>query len=115
MYKTLELLKTHKCLGEHKILDYKQGRDFYYLKVEARLKDGSILYIREYVSSEDYINSYHWQDINGKLIIRWDNAPHHKNLDSFPHHKHTPKIEASKEVTLEDVLVTIESKLDEMS
>ena len=33
---------------------------------------------------------FHWQDENNQLIQRWDNAPHHKELDNFPHHIHFP-------------------------
>jgi len=25
---------------------------------------------------------------NSKFTVRWDNAPHHKAIDSFPQHKH---------------------------
>lgn len=31
---------------------------------------------------------HHWQDDNGQLIKRWDNAPHHPEVDTFPHHLH---------------------------
>ena len=31
---------------------------------------------------------HHWQDGNGVLIKRWDNAPHYPALDTFPHHLH---------------------------
>ncbi|MDT8402898.1 MAG: DUF6516 family protein, partial [Bacteroidales bacterium] len=31
---------------------------------------------------------YHWQTENGELIERWDNVPHHREIDTFPHHKH---------------------------
>jgi hypothetical protein len=31
---------------------------------------------------------HHWQDKNGHLIKRWDNAPHHPYVTSFPHHLH---------------------------
>ena len=31
---------------------------------------------------------YHLQDTNNKMIFRYDNAPHHRHLSSFPHHKH---------------------------
>ena len=34
-----------------------------------------------------------------------------KHLKTFPHHKHTPKIEESKEMSMEDVLRVIEEKL----
>jgi len=31
---------------------------------------------------------HHWQDGNGLLIKRWDNAPHHPAIETFPHHLH---------------------------
>jgi Family of unknown function (DUF6516) len=31
---------------------------------------------------------HHWQDRNGLLIKRWDNAPHYRAIDTFPHHLH---------------------------
>lgn len=111
MHKTLRLLKTHKCLESYEIHDFKQGRDFYYLKIEAHLINKTRLFIREYVSAKEYLYSYHWQDGNEELIIRWDNAPHHKQLKTYPHHKHTPKLEESEEVNLEDVLETISKRI----
>jgi hypothetical protein len=32
--------------------------------------------------------SFHWQRADGSLIRRWDNAPHHRKISSFPHHVH---------------------------
>jgi len=31
---------------------------------------------------------YHWQDCNGLLMKRWDNAPHYRAINTFPHHLH---------------------------
>ncbi|MCE2434184.1 MAG: hypothetical protein J4F29_14890 [Candidatus Latescibacteria bacterium] len=31
---------------------------------------------------------HHWQASTGKLIKRWDNAPHHPEIDTFPDHLH---------------------------
>jgi hypothetical protein len=31
---------------------------------------------------------HHWQHANGVLIKRWDNAPHHPTVETFPHHLH---------------------------
>ena len=31
---------------------------------------------------------YHWQTGSGKLIKRWDNAPHHPEINTFPDHLH---------------------------
>jgi Family of unknown function (DUF6516) len=54
--------------------------------------------------------SYHWQE-DGKMIRRWDNAPHHKDLVNFPHHVHDGNnILPGKDVYLTDVLNFIEDK-----
>jgi hypothetical protein len=47
----------------------------------------------------------------GKLMVRWDNAPHHKNLKTYPHHKHTSQLEESTEVNLEDIVNQIDKVL----
>jgi len=109
--KTLELLDKNKTIKEYGILDFKQGEDFYFLKIKAILSDNSELYIRKYVSRKAYLYSYHWQNESGSLRIRWDNSPHHKYIKTFPHHKHTPKIEESKEISLEEILQLIEERL----
>ena len=31
---------------------------------------------------------HHWQNQEGVLIKRWDNAPHYPQIASFPHHLH---------------------------
>ena len=31
---------------------------------------------------------HHWQDRDGLLLKRWDNAPHHPTVGTFPHHLH---------------------------
>ena len=42
------------------------------------------------------------------LIFRYDNAPHHESVQTFPHHKHTlSQVLESPEVTLYDVLLEI--------
>jgi len=32
--------------------------------------------------------SYHWQQEDGQLIKRWDNAAHHPEIITYPHHLH---------------------------
>ncbi len=42
---------------------------------------------------------------NDELIIRWDNAPHHRELSTFPDHVHRKdRVHESKEMTVEDIL-----------
>lgn len=51
---------------------------------------------------------YHYMDKEQALIFRYDNAPHHRHLNTFPHHVHLPhKVEACNEPTLFDVLMQI--------
>lgn len=46
-----------------------------------------------------------WKAVENNLIVRWDSAPHHKELASFPFHKHTGhSAEAHKPMTLLEAL-----------
>ena len=108
------MLKESSLVKSFDILDFKQGADFYYLKMNAYLIDSSLLSIRLFISSDNYNYSFHWQDSLGKLIVRWDNSPHHHDLDTYPHHKHLENmVEASSELSLEDVLSYIKTFLTE--
>jgi hypothetical protein len=54
--------------------------------------------------------SYYWLTSDNQLKIGWDNAPHHKKLDTFPHHKHfkhQDNIHFSLETCLEQVMSII--------
>ncbi len=51
-------------------------------------------------------------DNNNTLLIRWDSAPHHRELKTFPYHVHIgseENVEESIEMTLYDVLSYIRS------
>ena len=52
---------------------------------------------------------FHYMDERNNLILRWDTAPHHKELKTFPHHVHLPgSVKESVPVKLTDVLGRIE-------
>lgn len=55
--------------------------------------DGSQLFFNEYVDTryrlEKLTYAYHYQDVEGNLIFRYDNAAHKPALP-FPCHKHLP-------------------------
>ncbi len=47
-------------------------------------------------------------DDNHKLIFRYDNAPHHRDVHTFPHHKHELEdVKGASEPGLKDVLLEI--------
>ena len=59
----------------------------------VHLWDDSFLEIREIVTTQHGYPqkrrySYHYQKA-GQTIFRYDNAPHHPEISTFPHHKHT--------------------------
>jgi len=60
--------------------------------------------------------SFHWQDQNGQLIARWDTAPHHPELPTFPHHIHDSaeeNIQPHAAVSIADVLAEIARRLQQ--
>jgi len=42
--------------------------------------------VKQRVEVEKY--SFHWQDAEGNLLKRWDNATHHPEISTNPHHIH---------------------------
>ena len=60
-------------------------------KARIVLVDGSVLQVREYIDAkyktEKVSYGYHYQDKNGRLIFRYDNALHRPAL-GFINHKH---------------------------
>lgn len=109
----LKWLESSRVTSEYEVLDYKSFRGGFYIKIKVSLKDGSVLFIKEYSDQNERNYAYHWQDINGKLLVRWDNAPHYPNLFNSPHHKHTPnQILSSSEILVKDILAFIKGELN---
>ena len=80
------------------------------LYARVTLTDKSLLYIREVFTPEDDKYSYHWQTEHGRLIRRWDNAPHWQKQIGVIHHVHIRKLDIvkpSNRVTVEEVLETV--------
>lgn len=77
-----------------------------------RLIDGSSLRVwekRRNGELEKY--SYYWLDEMNNLIIGWDNAPHHKQIESHPNHKHIGKEILPSHDDLETVINTLKVRL----
>ncbi|MBU1298876.1 MAG: hypothetical protein KKG06_04265 [Bacteroidetes bacterium] len=110
---TLRHLFESKIVVKIEILEDKEGSNFKMMKLHAELIDSSNLYITEIQTTSENKYSYHWQAKSGKLVMRWDNAPHWKKLKYFPHHTHYAdgKIESSNLVTISDILDFIGRKI----
>lgn len=84
MQKILESLQKSKIVKEYFVHDFKDGENFFYLKINIILIDDSKLNIREFNSDNERNYSYHWQTKDNQLLVRWDNSTHHKNISTFP-------------------------------
>lgn len=88
-----------------------------FIRGELYFFDGSLLHIREFVNVKSGVErgkyTYQYMGIFNKLIFRYDNAPHHQelNLPNYPHHKHVASednIISSDAPSLADVIKEIE-------
>lgn len=78
----------------------------------VEITDGSRLIISEATNPFGFRYAYHWQDSGNRLLARWDNAPHHHSLPTFPDHFHTGTVvEPSVQPTIREVLEYIAHSL----
>jgi hypothetical protein len=72
-------------------------------------KDGSTFHFNEVHLQNTRKYRFHYMDYNRCLICRWDNAPHHQELKTFPDHAHFPvAVRESESITLIAALRKIE-------
>lgn len=86
--------------------------------VDGRLRfwDGSLLEFSETLSVRNMLlvktrYAYHYQNGKEQLIFRYDNAPHHPQISTFPHHKHvvnpTTQIERIEATSIPDLMAIL--------
>jgi len=88
-------------------------------RVRGRLRfyDGSTLTFEEKIikrgrSIEKISYRYHYQRADGTLIFRYDNAPHHPEVFTFPDHIHIEAcVEAAEPPDLSEILHKIDGLL----
>ncbi len=83
------------------------------LRVKVKFVDGSMAELFEYVTAAgEHLNlskySFHWQDAQGDLNYRWDNAPHHPELPYAPHHRHNADQSTSGVARVLDIFGVLE-------
>ena len=57
MLKKLNFIEKSKIVKSYEIQDFKQGKDFYYIKIKLVFIDESEFYVREFTSEKDYLYS----------------------------------------------------------
>ena len=112
----LDVLSRYSSLIEdYKVIRYRTFEFAYELVAEVLFVDSSTLFIRDYLfSNGNRKYAFHWQSSNGKCIDRWDNVPHHQDIDSFPFHKHVGKsesVENSEVMNLEKILYFMSNRM----
>jgi hypothetical protein len=74
---------------ESRILKDKRSLHIGVIEGEIKFLNDSVLHFMEFVTLKDepgiYKYTYHYQNQHGNLIFRYDMAPHHKEIESFPH------------------------------
>lgn len=109
----INCIEKSNIIKEYDILIFEVFEQGFYIKVRARLINNTELYIREYSDINERNYSYHWQDLNQKLLIRWDNAGHHKNIETYPHHIHIAnRIYPSYHISCNEILKQIEDRIN---
>ncbi len=110
-YKLVE--EFSDIITAYSVFEYKRYGSATSLVAKVEFKDSSLLHIKDYLFIDGKRKySYHWQDAQGRLITRWDNSPHHREISTFPHHRHlSEEVVASKERTIKDVLIVIKNAI----
>lgn len=93
-----EAIKTHllteSLVENFQIVKERKTNNDGHLRVRLTLSGDYPMEFSEYVQRSQkgditvVTYSYHCADVNGNLIVRWDNAPHFPDLPGFPHHIH---------------------------
>lgn len=95
-------------MHDYTVIDRKIFERGYYLKISLLFTDSSELHLKEYIDEYERNYSYRWQTSSGELIVRWDNAPHHRDINTFPHHKHVNnRVVPSNEIEVKQIFNSI--------
>ena len=113
--------KVQKKLETIKWIVIEQSINFDFVSDEMGIVAGKLVFIdktilefMELVSAKEPEYRFHYMGKDKDLICRWDSAPHHKEISTFPHHLHTKKgVKESKKINLIEILDDITEKVIE--
>ena len=113
--------KVQKKLNASKWIVIEQSVNFDFVSEEMGIVTGKLIFIdnsilefMELVSKKEAEYRFQYMDGKKNLISRWDSAPHHKEVRTFPYHLHTRKeVKESNKVNFIYILDTITDKVIE--
>ncbi|HHT9125646.1 MAG TPA: toxin-antitoxin system TumE family protein [Candidatus Brocadiia bacterium] len=118
LYDLIQELLVNPIVSSFKVLKRMVGDEDGYIRVKCSLANANMLEFAEYIEvrkNKIHVETYsfHWQTSDGKLVKRWDNVKHHKNVDAYPHHLHIPdgRVISSEPMNLKKVLTEIEKTI----
>lgn len=88
----------------HGMVSFIDGSTLHFMEL-AHIMGGKIIRLKY---------RFHWIDANAEMSFRYDNAPHHPEVGTYPHHKHKrgeEKPEESKEVGFIEILAEIKKAI----
>jgi hypothetical protein len=91
------------------------------LRIRLRFSDNALLEISEaFILAGGELHwlsyRYHYQDALGTLVFRYDNAPHHPEVVTYPDHKHQrEQILASSHPPIEQILEEVQTVREPVS
>lgn len=114
----LDLLESLPFVQSSDVNFEKRGDLAGFVRGEVEFNDGSsLLFFRELLDlrlqPQRVMYAYQYQKRDGRLIFRYDNTAHHKEVPTFPDHYHAEngQVFSSEAPLLEDVLREIEEYL----
>ncbi|MDP2681729.1 MAG: DUF6516 family protein [Deltaproteobacteria bacterium] len=110
-YKTIE--EFSDIVASFSVLEHKRYGSGMSFAAKIRFVNESVLHIRDYLFLDGRRKySYHWQDVEGNLISRWDNSHHHKEVPTYPHHRHiSGEITESHEWNIREILKVVSDRI----
>ena len=114
------LIVTNDQIAHWTVMREEAQGDVGLFRYKLVLRDDSLLEVFERfrVSSEAIVvsrYSFHWQNAAGDLRKRWDNAPHHRDVPTWPHHVHDggeANVLPHEPMTIETVLAIISAAIE---
>ena len=97
------------------VIEVDDRDEVWFLRADIHFIDNSLLHFRElFVKQGNPIKktyTYHYQQADGTMVFRYDNAPHFPKLPTAPHHKHVGEndVITADSPDLESVLKEIEA------
>ncbi len=99
------LLNSYPFVKGWDVIYLKRTHEALHLKMKIYFSDGCELHTNEYVAFNTRKYAFHFQDKAMNMLMRWDNAPHHKEIDTYPFHLHNGKqVMPSSAMQLKDIL-----------